>query len=64
VRASSHISDPAGSGRGAFVWHVTTTGVVDLASGGRARLFGTFRWVIRPDGTLVMDEEIVRLTPL
>jgi len=42
----------------------TVQGIVDLVSGGQARLFATARVTVRPDGTLLFDEEIVRLTPL
>jgi hypothetical protein len=49
---------------GAFVAHITAHGIVDLVSGGQARLFATVRVTVRPDGTLLFDEEQVRLTPL
>jgi hypothetical protein len=52
------------SGPGATVLHATVQGVVDLASGGQARVFGTARVTILPDGTLLFDEERVRLTPI
>ena len=48
----------------ALVAHVTVQGVVDLVSGGQARVFGTARVTILPDGTLLFDVERVRLTPL
>jgi len=53
-----------GTGRGAFVAHISVHGVVDLVSGGQARLFATARVTVRPSGTLQFDEERVRLTPL
>jgi hypothetical protein len=49
---------------GAVVAHVTVQGIVDLVSGGQARVLGTARVTILPDGTLLFDEERVRLTPL
>ena len=44
--------------------HATVQGIVDLVSGGQARVFGTARVTILPDGTLLFDDERVRLTPL
>ena len=64
VRVTQHITDPGPSGNGAFVFVVTANGIVDLASGGQARLRSTARWIMRPDGTVVMDEEPVELLPL
>jgi hypothetical protein len=64
VRVTQHVSDPAASGAGASVFHLTANGVVELTSSGRARLRATVRWVVRPDGTRVMDEEPVELIPL
>lgn len=52
-----------GSGRGALVIHATVQGIVDLVGGGQARVFGTARVTVLPDGTLLFDEEVVRLTP-
>jgi hypothetical protein len=49
---------------GGFVAHITAHGIVDLVSGGQARLFATARVTVRPDGTLLFDEEQVRLTPV
>jgi len=49
---------------GAVVAHVTVQGIVDLVRGGQARVLGTARVTILPDGTLLFDEERVRLTPL
>jgi hypothetical protein len=46
------------------VVHVTVHGIVDLIEGGQARLHATVNFVIRPDGTLVKDQEPVTLTPL
>jgi hypothetical protein len=48
----------------ALVAHVTVQGVVDLVSGGQARVLGTARVTVLPDGTLLFDEERVRLTTL
>jgi hypothetical protein len=48
----------------AFAAHVTVQGIVDLVSGGQARVLGTARVTVLPDGTLLFDEERVRLTPL
>ena len=50
------------SGILAFSW--TVHGIVDLESGGQARLFGSTRAVILPDGSVLFDESRVRLTPL
>jgi hypothetical protein len=50
--------------RGALVTHVTAHGTIDLVSGGQARVWATARVTFRPDGTLLFDEEQVRLTPL
>lgn len=52
------------SGRGAYVVHITVQGTVDLVTGGQARLWAGARVTIRPDGSLVRDDERVRLTPL
>jgi hypothetical protein len=49
---------------GAFVAHITAHGIIDLTSGGQARVLGTARVLILPDGTLKFDVEQVRLTPL
>jgi hypothetical protein len=46
------------------VAHVTAEGIVDLTSGGQAHLDATARYVVHPDGSVVFDEERVRLTPL
>jgi hypothetical protein len=51
-------------GPGAATWHVNAVGVVDLTSGGQARLHATARILVLPDGSLRFDEERVRLTPL
>jgi len=48
---------------GAAIIHATVHGIVDLVSGGQARLFASARVNIRPDGTLLFDDEVVRLTP-
>jgi len=52
------------TGPAAVVLHATVQGIVDLVSGGQARVFETARVVIQPDGTLLFDEERVRLTPI
>jgi hypothetical protein len=52
------------TGPAAVVIHATVQGIVDLVSGGQARVLGTARVVIQPDGTLLFDEERVRLTPI
>jgi hypothetical protein len=39
-------------------------GIVDLVSGGQARVLGTARVTVLPDGTLLFDEERVTLTPI
>ena len=52
------------TGPGATVFHVTVKGTIDLVSGGEARVHGTAQVTILPDGTLLFDEERVRLTPL
>jgi hypothetical protein len=46
------------------VSHVTAEGIVDLTGGGQARLFATARFVLQSDGSVVIDEQRVRLTPL
>jgi hypothetical protein len=56
-----HVSD---TGPGALTAHVTVQGTIDLVGGGRARLLGTARVVVLPDGSVRFDEERVRLTPL
>ena len=48
----------------ALVAHVTVQGIVNLNAGGQARVLGTARVTLLPDGTLLFDEERVRLTPL
>jgi hypothetical protein len=53
-----------GSGPGSFVFHATVRGIVDLTAGGQARLYGTQRFEMRPDGTVFKDQELVTLTPL
>jgi hypothetical protein len=52
------------TGSGATVLHITLQGIIDLASGGRARVLATAQVTILPDGTLLFDEERVRLTPV
>jgi hypothetical protein len=66
-----------GTGTGNFTWsvnvggpggrvviHLTVHGIIELVSGGQARVLGTARVLILPDGTFFFDEERVRLTPL
>ena len=53
-----------GRSGGRVVIHLTIHGTIDLVSGGQARVLGTARVLILPDGTLFFDEERVRLTPL
>jgi hypothetical protein len=48
----------------AFVAHVTVQGIVTLNEGGQARVLGTARVTVLPNGTLLFDEERVRLTPI
>ncbi len=49
---------------GVVVNQGTVDGIVQLVSGGQARLFASLRFTVRPDGTLLFDVELVRLTPL
>jgi hypothetical protein len=51
-------------GQGRVVIHLTVHGIIDLVSGGQARVLGTARVLILPDGTFSFDAERVRLTPL
>jgi hypothetical protein len=39
-------------------------GIIDLVSGGQARVLATAQVTILPDGTLLFDKEQVRVTPL
>ena len=52
------------SGPGATVLHITVQGIIDLVRGGQARVLATAQVTILPDGTLLIDKERVRLTPL
>ncbi len=52
------------SGPGGVVIHATVHGIVDLVAGGQARVLGTARITILPDGTQLFDVERVTLTPL
>jgi hypothetical protein len=61
---ANYTFEPVFTGQGAFVIHVTLQGVIDLVSGGQARVDATAQVTILPDGTLLFDEERVRLTPL
>jgi hypothetical protein len=49
---------------GATTIHENVQGIIDLAGGGRARVFGVARVTILPDGTQLMDVEQVRLSPI
>jgi len=49
---------------GALAVSVTVQGIVDLVSGGQARVLGTARITVLGDGTVLFDEERVTLTPL
>jgi hypothetical protein len=62
--SANYSSEGAITGQGAIVFHITLQGVIDLVSGGQARVNATARVTILPDGTLLFDEERVRLTPL
>lgn len=48
---------------GTILLHVTVNGVVDLTSGGKARLHATAQDVIRPNGTFI-DKTEIKLTPI
>jgi hypothetical protein len=54
----------AAVGPGGTSIHATVRGIVDLTSGGQARLLATAQVVVRPNGSLVIDKERVTLTPL
>ena len=64
--ASVRVTEAYGAddGSGATTINFTVNGVLDLTSGGRARVLGTAHIVIRPDGSLVRLSETIRLTPL
>jgi hypothetical protein len=64
VRYTTTFNDESMSPPGAVTFGVTVSGIVTLTAGGEARLFGESRIVILPDGSLVVDREVVRLTPL
>jgi hypothetical protein len=64
VFVTQTVTQFAGSGPGSFVVHVTIQGIVELTAGGSARLHAAAQVVVRPDGTLVKDQEPVTLTPL
>lgn len=63
VRATLHQVDPGAADPGLLKFHSTVTGVVDLVSGGQARLHATARFRAASDGTIVMNEASVELTP-
>ena len=52
------------SGPGASILHITVHGMIDLVSGGQARVLATAQVTILSDGTLLLDRERVSLTPL
>ena len=58
------ILSPGAGGPGAAIVHAVAEGVVQLTAGGDARLAATLRLVFGADGSLVFDEERVRLTPM
>jgi hypothetical protein len=58
-----HVSVLAPSS-GVVVVVSTTHAIVDLVSGGQARLFATSRFRLRRDGSVLFDEVKVKLTPL
>jgi hypothetical protein len=60
---TGRFSQPLEFTTGATTTHVTVRGIIDLTAGGQARLFGTERVTIRPDGTQLFDEVRIRLTP-
>jgi hypothetical protein len=62
--SASYTFELVSTGQGAFVGHLTLQGIIDLVSGGQARVDATARVTIVPDGTLLFDEERVRVTPL
>jgi hypothetical protein len=53
-----------GAGPGADQVHVTIHGVVDLVSGGQARLFAITHVLIWPDGSFAFDHTRIILKPL
>jgi hypothetical protein len=63
-QTNSNVLDGVSGGPGAATLHLEALGVVDLTSGGQARLHATARILIRPDGTLAFDVERVSLTPI
>jgi hypothetical protein len=62
ARATGANVDDAGPG--ATVNNFLIHGTVTLTGGGQARLQATAHDVRRPDGTLVVETGVVRLTPL
>jgi hypothetical protein len=62
--SANYSSELVFTGQGSFVIHITLQGVIDLVSGGQARVNATAQVTFLPDGTLLFDEERVRLTPL
>lgn len=64
VHASAEGANTDYAGPGATSIQFRMRGTVTLTSGGEAQLRATAKIVVRPDGTLVLDEEHVRLTPL
>jgi hypothetical protein len=56
------VHDAAG-GPGGTTVHATVRGIVNLTGGGQARLLATAQVTVRPDKSLVIDNERVTLTP-
>lgn len=48
---------------GAVVVHVTVVGIVDLSTGGQARLHATVQFMVKPNGAVV-DKTEISLTPI
>jgi hypothetical protein len=59
-----NVPPPGELGPGAGIVRLNTHGVLNLVGGGQARLFARFYLHFDPEGNLVTDTEIVRLTPL
>lgn len=62
--SGKYSTQSAVSGAGATVLHITVKGIIDLVSGGQARVLATAQVTILPDGTLLLDKERVRLVSL
>jgi hypothetical protein len=63
VTFSQVVHDVPDAAPGTLSIHVTVVGVVDLTSGGQARLQATAQVVLRPDGTF-LDKTQITLTPI